>query len=220
MVPSRPDPLSRGAGRFTLGARLRRSLVTAAPAMPTYYYGTIPVLAWILNHYFYGGVHYAWLAESFLPPPVNPRSSNPHNIYGELMDAWRHRDPFNQYVRGGREALEKGVAAKVDARRVDGIVGDRLRAICANVSVELFFPVVYRVDVDQIGPDRQRVANSGLDGSLEVLIPDLTEQEFDLLFADNRVDPLFRLLLVDEVSGVRRTLPSWVLNMLEERCPR
>lgn len=186
--------------------------------MPTYYYGTIPVLAWILNHYFYGGVHYAWLAESFLPPPVNPRSSNPHNIYGELMDAWRHRDPFNHYVRGSRQALLDGVAAKRTANVLTVATANRLTAVCLNVSVDLFYPVVYRVDLDNVGAVRKRIANSGLEGSREVLIVDLKEREFDLLFTDNRVDSMFRRLVLGEVTGEARTTAAAVLTMLEERC--
>jgi hypothetical protein len=186
--------------------------------VPTYYYGTIPVLAWILNHYFYGGVHYAWLAESFLPPPVTPRSSNPHNIYGELMDAWRHRDPYNHYVRGGRAGLVTGLGSKRDAGVVAGAVAARLNAVCLDIGLELFYPVVYRVDVDRIGAARKEIANSGRRGSQEVVVADLRDGEFDLLFADNRLDPLFRLLLVDEISGERSTSPATVLTMLEQRC--
>lgn len=186
--------------------------------MPTYYYGTIPVLAWILNHHFYGGVHYAWLAESFLPPPVNPRSSNPHNIYGELMDAWRHRDPFNQYVETGRVRLSRAVGVKREAGVVDRPTADRLAAVCLAVSVDLFYPVVYRVDVGRIVLARRQIANSGLRGSREILVPDLCDGEFDLLFADNGRDRLFRLLVLDEMADVRRTAPETVLSMLETRC--
>jgi hypothetical protein len=191
---------------------------TAPEKMPTYYYGTIPVLAWILNHYFYAGVHYAWLAESFLPPPVNPRSSNPHNIYGELMDAWRHHDPYNQYLRGSRKGLLDGVAAKRAADVLTGATADRLGAVCLNVSVDLFYPVVYRVDVDKVGAGRKRVANSGLEGSREILIVDLREREFELLFTDNRGDSLFRLVVLNEVAGAARTTAAAVLALLEERC--
>jgi hypothetical protein len=35
--------------------------------MATYYYSTVPSLAWILSHYFYGRKHRVWVAEEFFP---------------------------------------------------------------------------------------------------------------------------------------------------------
>jgi hypothetical protein len=186
--------------------------------MPYYYYGTVPALAWILNHYFYGGVHYAWLAKEFFPPKPNPRSSNPHHIYGELKDAWDDRDPFNQYIQTGRRRLADGVAAKQSTRVVSRAVGSRVHAVCREVSVDLFYPLVYRVNISDLELARMIVSNSGLVGSREVLVPDLRETEFDLLFSDNAADPLFRLLILDEISGERRTSAATALQMLEGRC--
>jgi hypothetical protein len=80
--------------------------------------------------------------------------------------------------------------------------------------------MVYRVDAGHISADRQLIANSGLQGSREVLIPDLQENEFDLLFADNLRDRMFRMLVVDKAIGENRTSSSAVLAMLEERCVR
>ncbi|HZG41522.1 MAG TPA: hypothetical protein VEY93_01085, partial [Longimicrobium sp.] len=161
-----PGPLVVGSGPVHVRARLRRALVPTAPEkMPTYYYGTIPVLAWILNHYFYGGVHYAWLAKEFLPPKPNPSSSNPHHIYGEFKDAWNDGDPWNSTVLTARTGMLRGVKAKRDAGVVKRWTATRLRFVCQHVSVDLFYPIVYRVDVERISPDRLVVANSGLRGS-------------------------------------------------------
>ncbi|HEX8695416.1 MAG TPA: hypothetical protein VF746_23590 [Longimicrobium sp.] len=43
-----------------------------------------------------------------------------------------------------------------------------------------------------------------------MLIPDLAEAEFDLLFADNHADPAFRALVLDEITG-----PSAATSRLE-----
>ncbi len=188
--------------------------------MPTYYYGTIPVLAWILNHYFYGGVHHAWLAKEFFPPKPNPSSSNPYSIYGALKDAWDDDDPWNSSVLNARVGMLKGVKARRHAGVVKGWMAARLGFVCRHASVDLFYPIVYRVDAGHISADRQLIANSGLQGSREVLIPDLQENEFDLLFADNLRDRMFRMLVVDKAIGENRTSSSAVLAMLEERCVR
>lgn len=212
--------MQRGPGRFTFAAVQAVHLPTTARAreMATYYYGTIPVLAWILNHYFYGGVHYAWLAKEFLPPKPNPSSSNPHHIYGEFKDAWNDGDPWNSTVLTARTGMLRGVKAKRDAGVVKRWTATRLRIICQHVSVDLFYPIVYRVDVERISPDRLVVANSGLRGSREVLIHDLRETEFELLFADNTTDTSFTLLVLDEMSGARVTSPAAVLTLLKARC--
>jgi hypothetical protein len=185
--------------------------------MPRYHYGTVPALAWVLNHYFYGAVHYSWLAEEFFPLEGNPKSSNPYLIYGDLYWAWRHDDRFDRFVRDLRKSLREGVRRQQQARVLGRAIARRLRAVCERGRLELFYPVVYRVDMDAIGFDRVAVAGSGLHGSREVLIRDLREAEFDLLFADNAADPEFERLVLDERAGVRRTSSADALSLLEMR---
>jgi hypothetical protein len=50
-----------------------------------------------------------------------------------------------------------------------------------------------------------------------MLVRDLAESEFDLLFADNTGDPDFRRLLLDEVYGIARTSSAEALLILERR---
>jgi hypothetical protein len=50
-----------------------------------------------------------------------------------------------------------------------------------------------------------------------MLVKDLQEAEFDLLFADNVDDELFVALVLDEVAEGGRRDPLQVLEMLEER---
>lgn len=185
--------------------------------MPRYYYGTVPILAWIINHFLYGGVHYTWLAESFHPLATNPKSSNPYLIYGDLYQPWFWRDQFDRFIREYRTSLRAGVNAMESAARIDNITASRLRRICDEASVEFFYPVVYRVDVDRIGADRRAVAGSGLEGSREILVSDLREHEFDLLFADQRTDDRFDALVRRELEGEGRLNDRDVLEILEQR---
>lgn len=186
--------------------------------MPRFFYGTIPTLAWILNHFFYGGVHYAWLAEEFNPLRTNPKSSNPYLIYGDLYWAWSHRDTFDKFVAQSREGLSKGVWTQSLRGVIDHALARRLTSVCDDAPVDLFYPLVYRVEMSAIAEERRVVAGSALTAdSRECLVPDLREEEFELLFADNGFDATFRRLVLDERSGERRTPPEGVLLTLEGR---
>lgn len=185
--------------------------------MPRYYYGTVPALAWILNHYFYGGLHYSWLAAEFYPLETNPRSSMPYQVYGDLYWAWSRNDLHDKHLRFMREALGGGVAARLPPGISDPALVRRLRRICRRSAVAFFYPVVYRVDIDRIAAGRHVAAGSAMTGSREVLVRDLVEEEFDLLFADNVADPDFRRLVLDETHGAARTSPAEALLLLERR---
>lgn len=111
--------------------------------MPRYYYGTVPVLAWIINHYFYGGVHYSWLAEPFAPMDVNPKSSNPYLIYGDLYWAWIKRDRFDKFVKDTRRTHAQVVRSKQASGLLDHITAARLARICLSENnVDLYYPII------------------------------------------------------------------------------
>jgi hypothetical protein len=183
--------------------------------MPRYYYGTVPVLAWIINHYFYGRVHYGWFADAFHPHRDNPGSSNPYLIYGQLYESWRERDRYARFLSDYRRSLEEGVQTKEEAGVVDNITAARLRRVCKKGSVDLFYPVLYRVDADGIEPARRTLANSGLEGSHEFKVVDLRESEFDVLLTDNRRDEYFAEVVLREFDGAARTDPMAALALLE-----
>jgi len=185
--------------------------------MPRHHYGTVPALAWLLNHYFYGGVHYSWLAEEFAPLRTNPKSSNPYLIYGDLYWAWSHADQHDRFCKDLRDSLSEAVRKQMYRGVVEPDVALRLITICSHVRLEFFYPIVYRVDLGLIAPSRRLVAGSGLTGSREVLVPDLRDTEFDLLFADNVHDADFVRLILDECTGMRNTSPRDVLQLLETR---
>ncbi|MBW3571216.1 MAG: hypothetical protein KY467_08920 [Gemmatimonadetes bacterium] len=185
--------------------------------MPRYYYGTVPVLAWILNHYFYERTHYTWLADAFYPHGTNPGSSNPYQIYGLLYQPWAELDPHARFVRDMRRSLVDGVVARESAGKLDNITAARLKRVCASVRIDLFYPVLYRVDIGRISRSRRIVANSGLEGSREFLVSDLRESEFDLLLADNDRDDYFADLVLCEREGEVLMHPMLALALLETK---
>ncbi|WP_420128787.1 hypothetical protein [Longimicrobium sp.] len=185
--------------------------------MARYYYGTVPVLAWIINHYFYARTHYAWLAAAFHPHGENPGSSNPYALYGHFYEPWAERDRYSRFINDYRRSLAAGVAEKEAAGTLDNITAARLRRLCRLGSIELFYPVLYRVDINAIPPARRTLQNSGLEGSHEVLVKDLRESEFELLFTDNQRDDYFPSLVLGELEGTVRMHPMTTLAMLETK---
>lgn len=185
--------------------------------MPRYYYGTVPVLAWIINHYFYSRTHYAWLAAAFHPHGENPGSSNPYRLYGQFYEPWAERDAYAHPLGEYRRRLANGVIAREQSGALDNITAARIRRVCGSASVDLFYPVLYRVEIDRIPLSRRTLANSGLQGSREVLVKDLRESEFDLLFVDNERDEYFSRIVMGELEGSTRLHPMAALALLETK---
>ena len=77
--------------------------------------------------------------------------------------------------------------------------------------------MVYRVRKAAIAPERRGFTGSALVGSREIVVGDLREDEFDLLFADDRADADVVRLMIDERSGAARTSREEALDALERR---
>jgi hypothetical protein len=94
----------------------------------------------------------------------------------------------------------------------------RLKKVANRVDIVFFYPVIYRVDMDRIPSDRVFVAGSGLTGSAECLIPDLSEILVRFYCSDYRVDADFRQIVIDEYLGVASTNSATAHMILEGRC--
>jgi hypothetical protein len=176
-----------------------------------YYYSTQAFLAWCFNHYFYQR-HWAFVATPFYPYGAsNPPSSNPYRIYGNLYEEWFHRDHYGKYVQALRAGLHLGVLENEALLTLDHAT--RLKRITDKVSVLLLYPIVYRVELERIERGRLEQANSALEGSLEYLIPDLLDDEFDVLFLDETaLDSDLRQLAKGHMSR------NEALRVMESRC--
>lgn len=188
--------------------------------MANNYYGTLASLAWILGHYFYNGEHYVWLAEEYYPYRLpNPKSSNPHLIYQDLYQPWKDKDDYDKFIQETRLSLRKGLIAKEVAGVITPPEATDLKHVCDKVDITFLYPVVYKVDIDAIDAHRQKKAGSALAGSHEVLVEDLDEKnEFEIIFLDYEVDPDFKKLVIDELSGASRTRAVDALTILKGRC--
>jgi hypothetical protein len=166
-----------------------------------YYYGTQPFLAWVLNHYFYNRVHYIYVGAPFFPyRQNNPASSDPINLYTAFYKPFKDADRYDIFIGGYRQRLKRGIDAQVTRKQMQ----KKLKKVCEEIDIKFFYPIVYRVDITYIEPDRLLVSGSGQDvNSKEYLIRDLQETEFDLLFLDFEHENLssdFYKLCYDSIS--------------------
>lgn len=180
----------------------------------TYHYSATPFLAWAINHYFYNGIHYVWAAGDFYPyRQPNPKSSNPLLIYLDIYHPWKDSDPYDKFIAQQRLSLRKGVLAQQILGTITAYRATKLKEICDKVDVAFFYPVVYRIDTSKIASTRLKIAGSGTAGSKELLIEDLAENEFDILFLDFYGDPDFDALKVGSIGDVTLARP-----ILKGRC--
>lgn len=157
--------------------------------MSNHWYSVQPFLAWTINHYFYGGQHYAWVAAPFYPYQLkNPTSSRPLDIYRNYYEPWKDRDAFSDFIHQKRLQVMKGVIAN------KGILSTRqsraLKKICLQIDIVFFYPLVYRVDLDLIDRTRLHTAGSGLIGAQEYRLKSIAEHEFDIIFFDSTIEKL------------------------------
>lgn len=182
-------------------------------------YGTVAALAWLISHYFFDGTHFVYLATEFYPYKLrNPRSSSPFMIYQDLYEPWRDQDDNSKVINMYRLALWGGVEAKRKQGVIDEKLADRLKHICNKLNILFFYPVVYRVDADDIDDSRLEIAGSGLKGSSEYLVQDLKDHEFEILFLDFDADKDFKLVVSEEYFEISENDSNDVLVTLERRC--
>ena len=123
-------------------------------------------------------------------------------------------DQYDRFIESLRFRLVTGVTA------MSGSLGKSLASdltvICATCPIELFYPVVYRLDVSQL-PESRLDIGKWLCGRMlapqEILVRDLAEHEFDVLFGDDHGSDL--------LTGLMKAPQGHesVLNLLKAVCP-
>jgi hypothetical protein len=144
-------------------------------------------------------------------------------IYQDIYQAWKDQDDYDKTVSQLRLAMHSGVIAQRKEGVIDDVTADKLKNVCAKVDILFFYPVVVRVRICDIAPNRIDKTGSGLKGSSECLIRDLDELEIDeLLFLDFEGEPDFDLLIRREydsfrLNHARSVAPAEALAILENR---
>lgn len=191
-----------------------------------HWYSTQPLLAWCLNRYFFGDVHYTYVAMPFHPYRLaNPPSSRPMELYERLFEGAQDRDIFNDSIRGRRPGLHDGVT--YNSGKLAPMVVVQLHDIIDNVDPIFFTPLVLRVDLDNL-PDERVDANAGSRAhgmnSSERLITDLAPGEFDVILVSDNAPHLFTdagvALVISPLTApdLPAPPPAEVLTILAGRC--
>lgn len=174
------------------------------------WYSTQPLLAWVLNHHFYGKVHYVYASRHLLPYKApNPKSSNPLEVFQDLYKPCFDRDAFDAFVPQKRINIRKGIEAVLTKSHPHY---STLIDVCDQGDIELFWPLLYIID--DSAATRGRAANSGTLGSDETLIANLAEHEFAVLVPDHHRPhlhaPTLRSLLDDSAPNALTTLAGLI----------
>lgn len=189
--------------------------------MKSHYYGTVPALDWILARYYYKQ-HRVWIAEEFYTYRLpNPKSSDPILIYQDLYQPWRDLDDFDKTINQSRANLHRGVQARQALGHITAAEARRLKRVCNDVDIVFFYPLVLRVDVDDLRAKGRKltIAGSGSTvGSHEFLAEDLVTGDFELLFLDYDTDADFQLLVHDAYLGKSAPTKAKVDKTLAGRC--
>lgn len=190
--------------------------------MSNYYYGTVPSLAWIFGHYYYNGTHYTWVASEFYPYRLpNPKSSSPILIYQDLYQPWRDKDEFDKFILQVRINIKKAVIIQERKRNITSTDANSMKNICDNVDIHFFYPLVFRIDINDVRNKGRTIttAGSGITaGSLEYLIEDLKTGDFEILFLDDDSDPDFKNIVYDRYYTGKTLGKIDVSRILSTRC--
>lgn len=184
-----------------------------------FWYSTKTSLDWLLCHYGLEGRHFAWFAPEFdTYRKGNPESSNPSVLYHGYMAAWRDGDDFSALVSTKRISLCKALEKNADAGLLQRSDADDLKETVERAHISLFYPLVYRIDVNAIDLGRRdSSAGSAARGSDECLILDLQEREFELLFAHFREDAELKTMLLDAHGAAAYPERHTLMDLVERR---
>jgi hypothetical protein len=152
-------------------------LFTALPSRESYGYSCKIWLAYQLEKQYLGGTYYVWFTRE-LNPIENGDSSNPLEMYGAMDRAVKRQDENHPKVKDFRAGLITLVNRMVG--RHNPAVARVLRRAILRAAIELFRPQLWRIDLERIAASRIRTDKSRA-GWDEQYIPDLTEQEFEII---------------------------------------
>lgn len=107
-------------------------------------------------------------------------------------------DPYSAFVSLKRTGLKNNVInLHFEKRLISRSTVSELKRRVDTAHLSLFYPLVYRVDLRDVDPDRKVKAGSAKFGSQEYRIDDLEENEFELLFAHFRKDQVLSGIILD-----------------------
>jgi hypothetical protein len=108
--------------------------------------------------------------------PIGKGILNPlirRSLYHGYISAWRDADDFSALVSTKRISLCKALEKNADVGLLQRLDADDLKETVERAHISLFYPLLYRIDMNAIDPGRRNSAvGSGARGSDECLIVD------------------------------------------------
>ena len=143
-------------------------------------------LAYKIAKRYYNNTHFVWCSTKF-NMLQQPPTSNPATICKRYLEQITTGDRHSVEIKNNIAGILKGAKAKLDS----GVIGKRefnkIRNIVAAADYEAFFPVLYIIDSEKIQHkcSKVEVKDCASDNSIEYLIKDLKDDEFEMiLFKD------------------------------------
>lgn len=111
-------------------------------------YSTNTTLSFRIAEHYYDGVHYAWCSPFFskksVPPHMpTPPTSDPSEIYHNLLAEIRGGDRHSEKIKSNRAGLVKGAGFRRAAGVIDAAQEAEIQQIVAEASLQDFQPLVF-----------------------------------------------------------------------------
>lgn len=107
------------------------------------FYSVNTTLAYWITSEFYKNNHYFWAADFFDDSATNPTSSNPKDIYSDLMTACRKLDVHSSKIKANRVAIIKGAKIQHDKGIITLNEFNDIQTMATEADIALFKPLLY-----------------------------------------------------------------------------
>ncbi|MEL7088353.1 MAG: hypothetical protein AAGL98_07925 [Planctomycetota bacterium] len=177
------------------------SVLDKLPGSKMFLFSTGTVLAYRINCHYYDRQHHVWcspfastFSPHFKPEMVLPKSSTPGKLFADYQAAVTNTiDKHCPTKQNHRGRLKTGVEAKKKEGVIDDREANEIRQLIDDSVASDFEPVLYVIAIDQLrlkpNPLQVPAASIRAHGlSPEYLIPQLTEDCFDLVAARHTVE--------------------------------
>ncbi|HTW90806.1 MAG TPA: hypothetical protein VMH22_03780 [bacterium] len=150
-------------------------------------YSANSYLAYKLNTDFYYGFHYVWCSPFYdlesIPPvdQVNPPSSLPCEIAWGLYQGASRGDENNPTIAQNKLGLYKGIDAQIAKQTISVDTGKYLRELVKDAKPELFTPMIYMMNYDEVKSLVDPSVKPQKPFSSEILIPALPRDKFEIM---------------------------------------
>jgi hypothetical protein len=147
------------------------------------YYSVNTKLAYQINKRYYNHEHYVWVAPFYNEPFENPPTSNPKDIYKNLIEEVKRNDNHSSKILQNKTGLIKGAKYKHSANLISKSEREEIEEIVKNATLNMFAPCLYIIPEKEVSLiiERVPVTEKANVLSYEYLIKNLSVEKFDMI---------------------------------------